>query len=31
VHMARPEGTMIPFETWNLFYRTGQLPSADTA
>ena len=31
VHMARPEGTMIPFETWNLFYRTGQLPPADTA
>ena len=23
VHMARPEGTMIPFETWNLFYRNG--------
>lgn len=21
VHMARPEGKMIPFETWNLFYR----------
>ena len=31
VHMARPDGKMIPFETWNLFYRTGQLPPADTA
>lgn len=29
VHMARPDGKMIPFETWNLFYRTGQLPAAD--
>lgn len=26
VHMARPEGKMIPFETWNLFYRQGLLP-----
>lgn len=23
VHMARPDGKMIPFETWNLFYRNG--------
>lgn len=26
VHMARPDGRMIPFEAWNLFYRNGQLP-----
>ncbi len=31
VHMARPDGKMIPFETWNLFYRDGKLPWKDAA
>ena len=31
VHMARPDGKMIPFETWNLFYRQGLLPPEASA
>ena len=31
VHMARPDGKMIPFETWNLFYRQGFLPPEGSA
>ncbi|MGC9561464.1 radical SAM protein [Brachymonas sp. M4Q-1] len=30
IHMARPDGRMIPFETYNLFYRDGRQQVLDT-
>jgi uncharacterized radical SAM superfamily Fe-S cluster-containing enzyme len=29
VHIAQPDGTMIPFDTFNLFYRDGKRAQLD--